>query len=355
MSILKTVNVYRRILTKSLTKNIGNSHRNKTIDLSQKIEIKRVLITRPNHRLGNLLLITPLVQDVHVTFPDCKIDLFVKGGLTPIIFENYKNIDTIIELPKKPFNNLIAYFKVWVQLKTAKYDIVINVNKNSLSGRLSTQFANAKYKFFGPENTTLEAKYSDYGHIAKYPVYEFRRFLTELGFPENTNSVPSLDLKLSANELAVGKKTVDEIVPAAKKTISIFTYATDDKCYSTAWWDDFYAALLQEFPDYNIIEILPVENVSQIDFKSPTFYSKDIRKIGAVIANTEVFIGADSGIMHLASASLTPTVGLFSRPNQVTYAPYNNDSTAINTNSSSTITSIKIIRDILIKQLLQQK
>jgi hypothetical protein len=30
--------------------------------------------------------------------------------------------------------------------------------------------------------------------------------LTELGFPENTNSVPSLDLKLSANELAIGKK-----------------------------------------------------------------------------------------------------------------------------------------------------
>jgi ADP-heptose:LPS heptosyltransferase len=57
--------------------------------------------------------------------------------------------------------------------------------------------------------------------------------------------------------------------------------------------------------------------------------------------------------MHLASASLTPTVGLFSRPNQVTYAPYNND-TAINTNSS-TETSIKIIRDILAKRLLQQK
>jgi ADP-heptose:LPS heptosyltransferase len=41
------------------------------------------------------------------------------------------------------------------------------------------------------------------------------------------------------------------------------------------------------------------ENVSQIAFKSPTFYSKDIREIGAVIANTEIFIGADSGIMHL--------------------------------------------------------
>ena len=355
MSILKKVNVYRRILTKSLTKNIGNSHRIQTIDLSQKIEIKRVLISRPNHRLGNLLLITPLVQDVNATFPDCKIDLFVKGGLTPIIFENYKNIDTIIELPKKPFKNLIAYFKVWVKFKSAKYDIVINVNKNSSSGRLSAQFADAKYKFFGVEDTALQAKYNDYGHIAKYPVYEFRSFLTELGFPENTHLVPSLDLKLSASELAVGKKTLGEIVPAAKKTISIFTFATDDKCYSTTWWNDFYAALLKEFSNYNIIEILPVENVSQIEFKAPTFYSKDIREIGAVIANTEIFIGADSGIMHLASASSTPTIGLFSRPNLATYAPYNNDSTAINTNNNSTETSIKIIKDILVKRLLQYK
>jgi hypothetical protein len=88
--------------------------------------------------------------------------------------------------------------------------------------------------------------------------------LTELGFPENTNSVPSLDLKLSAYELAI--KTVDEIVPAAKKNNIHFTYATDDKCYFTAWWDDFYAALLQEF-DYNIIEILPVENVSNLNLR----------------------------------------------------------------------------------------
>ena len=347
MSILKKVNVYRRILTKSLTKNIGNSHRNQKIDLNQNIDIKRVLISRPNHRLGNLLLITPLVQDVMATFPDCKIDLFVKGGLAPIIFENYQNIDAIIELPKKPFKNLIAYFKVWVQLKKANYDIVINVNKNSSSGRLSAQFANAKYKFFGAEDATLQDKHSDYGHIAKYPVYEFRSFLTQLGFPDDTNLVPSLDLKLSANEVATGKKMIDALVPAAKKTISIFTFATDDKCYSTDWWAEFYAALLKEFPDYNILEVLPVENVSQIGFKAPTFYSKDIREIGAIIANTQVFIGADSGIMHLASASLTPTAGLFSRPNQATYTPYNNNSIALNTNSSTTPESIKAIKNIL--------
>jgi ADP-heptose:LPS heptosyltransferase len=68
--------------------------------------IKTVLISRPNHRLGQLL-ITPLVQEVTDTFPNCKIDLFVKGNIAAIIFENYENIDSIIKLPKKHFNDLL--------------------------------------------------------------------------------------------------------------------------------------------------------------------------------------------------------------------------------------------------------
>ncbi|RDI53657.1 glycosyltransferase family 9 protein [Flavobacterium glaciei] len=347
MSILKKVNVFRRIVTHGLTKNIGSSQKDYKIDLTQKVEIKRVLISRPNHRLGNLLLITPLVQDIITTFPDCKIDLFVKGGLAPIVFENYTNINYIIELPKKPFKNLIDYFKVWVKIKKQKYDIVINVDKNSSSGRLSAQFADAKYKFFGEADETLQSKHSDYEHIAKYPVYEFRSFLTKLGFPKNENPVPPLDLKLSAAELAKGKKIVDNIVPNNKKTIAIFTYATDDKCYSETWWEEFYGQLKTKYEDYNILEVLPVENISQIGFKAPTFYSKDIREIGSVIANTEIFIGADSGIMHLASASQTPTVGLFSRPNINMYKPYHNNSVAINTNTSTIEESIKVINDIL--------
>ena len=47
-----------------LTKSVGNSNF-KNIDTSKKHEIKRVLICRPNHRLGNLLLTTPLVQEIN--------------------------------------------------------------------------------------------------------------------------------------------------------------------------------------------------------------------------------------------------------------------------------------------------
>lgn len=352
MSVLKKVNVYRRILTHYLTKNIGNSQNNQKIDLTQKIEIKKILISRPNHRLGNLLLITPLVQDVITTFPSCKIDLFVKGGLAPIVFKNYTNIETIIELPKKPFHNLVEYFKIWIKIKNQKYDIVINVDKNSSSGRLSAQCADAKYKFYGQLDQEIQLLHTDYEHIAKYPVYEFRNFLTKLGMPKNENPIPPLNLKLSASEIAEGHTIIKELVKNDKKTICIFTYATSDKCYSESWWEEFYERLKIEYTDYNIIEVLPVENVSQIGFKATTFYSKNIREIGAVIANTELFIGADSGIMHLASAVLTPTVGLFSRLNTNTYKPYHNNSVAINTNNGDKENWITTINIILRKQKL---
>jgi len=354
ISMLKKINKYRRILTKTLTQNIGNSYKNLSIDLSEKVKVERVLICRPNHRLGNLLLITPFIQEIAVTFPECKIDLFVKGGLGPIIFKNYENINTIIELPKKPFKNLLQYFSVWMKLKKYRYDIIINIEKGSSSGRIATQFANAKYKFFGKADEEINSQYKDYEHIAKYPVYDFRLFLTTLGLKNNISPIPSLNLKLSSAEIAEGKIILDAIIKNNKKTICIFTYATGNKCYSEPWWEEFYEKLKNEFEmNYNIIEVLPVENISQIGFKAPTFYSTDIREIGSLITNTTLFIGADSGIMHLSSAVNTTTIGLFSRDNQNTYEPYNNGSLAINTNNSSIDECIKTINSIIIEKQLR--
>ncbi|MDN3674308.1 glycosyltransferase family 9 protein [Flavobacterium branchiarum] len=344
MKFLKSINIVRRNLMHRLTKNIGYSKPSKKSNSIIKSDIKRVLISRPNARLGNLLLITPLLEEVINTFPGCKIDLFVKGSLAPILFENYDNVDKIIQLPKKPFNSLLQYVKVCISLRKQHYDIAINVDKNSSSGRLSVKFSNSKFKFFGdPTTEDIQLKYNDYEHIAKYPVYNFRSFLNEIGITPSNTPISALNLKLSNSEITEGKKTLENLIDNNKKTICIYTYATGDKCHSKSWWSKFYKRLKTKYPDYNIIEILPIENVSQINFKAPHFYSKDIREIGALIANTEVFIGADCGIMHLASAVQTPTVGLFSISEQKKYEPYCNHSMAINTNKTSIFQSIKII------------
>jgi ADP-heptose:LPS heptosyltransferase len=161
--------------------------------------------------------------------------------------------------------------------------------------------------------------------------------------------VPSLDIKLSTSEIAAAKLELEKLIDKDKKTICLFTFATGDKCYSETWWNAFYERLKTEYSNYNIIELLPVENVSQIGFRAPSFYSKDIRQIASFITNTDVFIGADSGMMHLASASKTPTVGLFSVTVIDKYAPYGNNSVAVDTNSTSTDDMIKVIDTTLSK------
>ena len=330
-----------------ITRSIGSAHADPVIDTSKEIIIRKVLIIRPNHRLGNQLLLTPIVQDVINTFPNCEIELFVKGGVAVPVFENYKHINKIIQLPKKPFDQLFKYVMVWVSIRSKRYDLVINGDKDSSSGRLLTALSKANFKVFGDIHEDIQNTYPDHMHIAKYPVYGFRRYLTKLGFKENASLVPTLNIKLNDEEIAKGKSILDAIVKNNKKTICLFTNATGAKCYSEAWWESLYSRMLKAYPNHNIIEMLPIENISKINFKAPHFYSKDIREMGGILANTAVFVAADNGVMHLASASQVPTVGFFSVTNKDVYRPYGNGSIAIDTNTNSTEDIIKQLDKIL--------
>jgi ADP-heptose:LPS heptosyltransferase len=313
-----------------LTEKIGKGKRSKK-EVLLNSEIRHVLICRPNHRLGNLLLVTPLLQEVMLVLPDAKIDLFVKGSAAHSLFMHY-NVNHIIQLPRRPFENLWAYFQGWLELRRRRYDLVLNAVWHSSSGRLSVQFSNGHFKFFGDIDQEIVAAYADHEHMGKYPVYSFRNRMARLGFPNRNGNVHPLLLKLTSAELLEGKRTLNKLVLADRKTICVFTYATGEKMYPSSWWEPFYEKLKSDYCDYNIIEILPAENLSQIHFKAPCFHSLDIRKVGAVIANTSLFIGADSGMMHLASAVKTPTVGLFKKTDPKIYEPFNTHSVGIDTN-----------------------
>ena len=82
------------------------------------------------------------------------------------------------------------------------------------------------------------------------------------------------------------------------------------------------------------MEILPVENVSQINFLSTHLYSKDLREIASIIENSVIFLGADSGMMHLSVSTNTTTVGFFNVTNPNLYGPYGDKNQSINTNST---------------------
>lgn len=354
MSIKKKINSLRSAFFGVLTRRIGQRRNLPTGGSIQASSIRSVLVCRPNHRLGNQLLITPLIQEISTTFPQAKIDLFVKGNIARTLFKEYDCIDTVFQLPKKPFKDIISYLRGWLQLRRKKYDLVINVISSSSSGRLSAKFARGRIKFFGDVSEQIKNSYPDSAHMAAYPVYHLRENLERLGLAQQYQGVPPLSIKLTPWELTEGAKILRNISESEKPVICIYTFATGAKCYDKQWWSAFYQELLLRFSQYTIIEILPVENVSQIDFKAPHYYSTDLRMLAAIIKSTEIFIGADSGMMHLSSAAGATTLGLFKVTDLNAYTPYGNFSTAVNTNKSemekifSTIDSILLTRKQII-------
>ncbi len=347
MSQKVKINRYRRRITKSLTKGIGKTKTPKKGDLKSVEDVKRVLIVRTNHRLGNLLLVTPLLQEVLDTFPNAQVDLMVQGFLGPVLFESYDRVDHIIRLPRKPFKELGKYIKNASSVRKHKYDFAINAVKGSSSGKIYTQLSRAKFKIYGGDEVDYSKNHPDAVHIAKQQVYAFRDFMNHLGFSRDQFPIKPLNINLTPDELVQGKKRLLEIVDDSKPVISIFTFATGAKCYKPDWWIPFYNRLLEEYPDYHIVEILPYENVSQIEFAAPSYYSKDIREIAAFTSHTQVWIGADCGIMHLASASGVPVVGLFSRANRHVYEPFNDGSFSLFTGDLAYDDIIEAVNSVL--------
>ena len=311
-----SINTFRRKLTKVLTSGIGRSKTEveKPIDVQK---VKNILISRPNHRLGNTLLITPLIQEVHELFPEAKIDLFLKGGVGHVVFEGYPYVDKLIMLPRKHFKDFGKYVGAWLSLRKKHYDLAINVA-------------------------------ADAAHIAKYPVYNFRKYVSDLGVKSNNREIPTINLMLTDAEKLKGKFKLQQITNSSKPTICLFTYATGEKCFSEDWWSIFYNELVKKYPQYDFMEILPIENVSQINFAAPSFYSADIREMTAVMQNCIAFIGADSGIMHLASAAQVPVIGLF-KSRSAKYGPYGNHSESIDVTDSTMDECLATVDKILKK------
>uniref|UniRef100_UPI00404A4140 glycosyltransferase family 9 protein n=1 Tax=Flavobacterium sp. TaxID=239 RepID=UPI00404A4140 len=350
MNLLKKINVFRKKTTKLLTKSVGKQFRSledvhQIKDLSA---IKNILIIRPNHRLGNTILFTPLVKEVTQIFPNATIDLFVKGEVSKIVFKKYATVKNHISLPKKHFKEFFKYLKAWFTLLFSKYDLVINVEASSSSGKLATKISNSKYKIYGTELDNLTHFNDEQKHFAKLPIYKLRHFISKTANEIFTKEIPNLDLYLDEKEIENGLQNLNRIIEDKnKKTIAVYTFATGNKCYSKEWWKEFYEKLVLKHPNYNFIEVLPIENVSQINFIAPTYYSKDIREMAATIKNTALFITADNGIMHLACSTDTKIVGLFSVTKMEKYGPYGNSKIGIDTNKNSIDQCIEKIEQLL--------
>jgi heptosyltransferase-3 len=340
MPIVPDIQEFRRqVIRKMLSRKRFSTH---TRCVLPPKGIHRILVIRPNHRLGNTLLLTPLLSELERLYPGAEIDILTAGAAASEVFAAHDNVRNLWILPSRIAKHPLASWRILRQMQRQNYDMAIDPCIGSNSGRLFLSIARAKHKL-GFEQFGMDAGVtcnipvpSNLSHMGQLPVYLLRS-----GCEENfaASDCPRLDVRLSSDEQRKGRDRLHQLMASvpecAGPVIALFGDATGSKIFPEAWWIEMIQRLQQLRPDFRFIEIVPVSGTSKFRNAYPVYYSTAIRRMATVMAASDAVISADCGVMHLAAASGVPTVGLFSTTKPLEYGPYGGRNFAVSADNKT--------------------
>ncbi len=311
----------RSVLNFTLFKTLNYSGKDLKIEPSS---LKRVLIVRVNYRIGNIIFLTPLIRALQKEISDAKIDIALGAPVTVSIVKGMPNIQNVYTLSKDIVKNPIKFFKKIEEINSNSYDLVILPVSGSVSSNIVTLLVKSNLKLgFYRKNTwmpiNIGVKYpEDISHEALKPL-----ILMDV-FNKNREKEYSkyLDIALSDGEIEEGKLMVDSILDKRGRVIvGIFRDARGDKKIDDNWWRELLNRLSNIDRDLVFLDILAPDQkkLSDIDIKFIT--KRDLRELAKLFSALDVFISADTGPMHLSSASKTPTIALFNVSSPTQYGP----------------------------------
>jgi len=270
-------------------------------------KIKKILVVRINYRIGNILFTTPLLNALEKEFPHAKIDVMVGASFTSSLIEGMPQVNKVYSFPRKLLKEPFRVLALKKELKSNGYDLLVVPNLSSTSDTLFTFLVSATNKVgfyakdvFSPLTYAI-ATNSKVKHEALKPLLLMSAFSNQ----PLQNYKPYLDIQLKEEE----KDAVStDILP---HSIGIFRDARGDKKLDNDWWLTLLDALQKLSPQLHFIDILDPNNTTPLKDEMFTISEKNLRILASKIAHLDAFICADTGPMHLASASKTPTIALF--------------------------------------------
>jgi heptosyltransferase-3 len=292
-------------------------------------EIHSVLICRINGRLGNTLLLTPLIKQIREWLPNAAIDLALAYPRAEELLRDVPSVRRIIAFPYKLPQVLWRYLPSVVRLRARSYDLAIDPVADSTSGRMAMTFCRARYRL-GFETESQWAPLTHRVPVPTKPMHDAARPVYLLGEALGiTGSLAStrLWLPLLDRELVAGREQVSQALrsmnypDATAATFGFFAHAAGSKVIERDWWLGFWHAFLELEPDAVPVEFLPLAGSKPIDSRYPVLHARSPRDMVAAIAATRMFISPDTGPMHLASATEVPTVALFGNSDAARYHP----------------------------------
>jgi ADP-heptose:LPS heptosyltransferase len=257
-------------------------------------------------RVGDAVLSTGLLSYLVQRYPDAGFTIAVGASAAPL-FEPVPRLERLIVINKEPFG--LHWLALWRQCIGQRWDLVVDLRRSALGWLLLARKRRIAPKSDGPRHRVeLLAETLDLQDAPPAPhvwVDTAHKAAAAEIIPSNG---PVLALAPAANwrgkqwpperfaELTARLTRPAGILAGAR--VAVFAAANER---------EGIAPVLSAIPANRLID-----TVGRIDL--PT--------IAACLQRCSLFIGNDSGLMHLAAACDIPTLGLFGPSRETHYAPW---------------------------------
>lgn len=292
---------------------------------------------------GDLLYHTPLINIIKNLYPDSELDVWVKSRTSDIL-ENNPYINEIIvfnDIKTAEYNEVTRYnfkgkLRLLKRIRKSNYDLIVDFT-GLYSTALFVLFSKAKNSF-GKNLQEFGFCYTRYdntntfktpGHLIKKNIDILKKGLQvendiwETAI-QNVNLKPQIfinDEIVKLVDLELEKRNYD----ANKKIVTIHLGAGWDakrwglenfKNLINKLIKDFQVAIVGDNTDKMLFEKIKLDIILKPKYQIDNiFFNLNFMATAEIIRRSSVFIGSDSGPLHLAYAVDTPTIGLFGPTN----------------------------------------
>ena len=268
----------------------------------------KILIISSN-LIGDTILSTGVIEYFYKNNPQAKFT-FLIGPNAGQIYKHFPALEKIILIKKQRFN--LHWFKMYFQCWNIRWDIVIDFRSSFLSYLLFT-----KKKYIFKKNKTLH-------HIEQLNC--FFNFKNSNLCVYNNNE----ELKIAENKLDKNFKYV-VIFPGGN---------WKPKMWPVIQYNNLLHILFNKFSNIKFILVgslqekkLYIEEIKDklMDNLFIDLMGESLTLTSAYMKKSNLFIGNDSGLMHLSVASNLNTIGLFGPTNDKLYGHQNSTSFIVRT------------------------
>jgi ADP-heptose:LPS heptosyltransferase len=270
----------------------------------------RILVIRTDNRLGNLVLLEPLLRSVRNRFPCAELDILASDVFSELLECQGYNV---IKVDKKgQIRNPARFVSLIRKLRSRSYDVAIDAahpHSFSLSGAIGTVLSGAGCRI----STDAGDSSGWYTNTVAEPPIDWHesRALHALGSVWNgwpAWSPPELHAgntgKRDAAGLHVGAsgnkkypfELLEDLVDRICRKVILEVYWGSDEEREIALY------LRNRYP----VAVMPELSISELIER---------------IAGLRLFITSDNGPMHIASAVSVPVIALFKEDNGNRFAP----------------------------------